>query len=87
MLDFISDMVSPNQCLESFENRQWDAQASAPAALAADISVHPDQRQLRNVREHPFGSCGVRERALSDRTVKPSTRTAHPLGNRVEQTA
>lgn len=27
MLGFISDMVSPNQCLESFENRQWDAQA------------------------------------------------------------
>lgn len=62
MLGFISDMASPNQCLESFENRQWDAQASAPVALAADVSVHPDQRQLRNVREHPFGSSGVRER-------------------------
>lgn len=61
MLGFVSDMVSPNQCLESFENRQRDAQASAPAALAAGVSVHPDQRQFRNVREHPFGSFEVRK--------------------------
>lgn len=45
ILGFISDMVSPNQCFECFENRQRDApQASAPVALAADILVHPDQR-------------------------------------------
>lgn len=30
-LGFVSDMMSPNQCLESFENRQWDTQASASA--------------------------------------------------------
>lgn len=54
MLGFVSDMGSPDQCLESFENRQRDAQASAPAALAADIIVHPDQRQFRNVTETSF---------------------------------
>lgn len=55
ILGFISDMVSPNQCLESFENRQRDApQASTPAALAADILVHPDQRWFRNILSDPM---------------------------------
>lgn len=59
---FLSDVLSPNQCLESFENRQWSAAAPpAPAASAADVGVHPDQRQFRNVREHPFGSYEVRQ--------------------------
>lgn len=69
MLGFISDMVSPNQCLESFENRQWDVQASAPAAVAADVNVHPDQRRFRNVRDHPVGS--YEERKTEHYTVEP----------------
>lgn len=54
MLGCVSDTVSPNQCLESFENGQRDAQAPAPAALAAVVMVHPDQRQFRHVRETSF---------------------------------
>lgn len=61
MLGFVSDMGSPDQCLESFENRQRDAQASALQHLLQTSLCIQTRDNLEMSQKHPFRPCEVRK--------------------------
>lgn len=55
--------VDPNQCLESFENRQWGCKSVSPwPVLVAYITEHTQTRDVLEMSgKHPFGPYEMRK--------------------------